>query len=417
MKIYIATLGCKLNQFESRALTENLTENGFEIVSKIEEADVTLVNSCTVTSKADTKSRAVMKRAKKLGQRVVALGCLATTDGEKLLNASFVDAVLGNEEKLRVANLLSEWKNAGQCTVFDDEFPEVADFEKTRAVLKIQDGCNKYCSYCKIPFARGNPRSVSLQKAEEMARSILSRGFHELVLTGINISSYDDDGRGLFELCERLLKLDFDFRLRLSSLQPDELDRRILSLLSHPKFCSQLHLSLQSGSSGVLKRMNRRYDRDFFLHLVEEIRGISPDCAVTTDIINGFPDESEDEFSETVDLIRQAGFSRVHLFNYSRREGTKAAKMEDLPMPLKKKREKILRAEIRSAALSFAKKHWLGKVQSVLFESPSSGYSSEYARVHLHTKDALENQMLEVKILSADYSEDYGIELFAEKGE
>jgi threonylcarbamoyladenosine tRNA methylthiotransferase MtaB len=343
MKIAIRTLGCKLNQFESEAVAESLRKAGHDIVAAMEDSEAVVVNTCTVTNRADYKSRQIMRQAKKLGKFVTAAGCYAATDGDELANCGFVDLVVGNDKKFRIAEFLEGLPiGAGAA---DDGFPEVAGFERTRAFLKIQDGCDKFCSYCKVPYARG--RSVSLEgdRVVSAANRLIDAGFREIVLTGVNTSGYDGTAGGLAGLVGRLLEIPGDYRLRLSSLQPDEFDRGLIPFLAHPNFAAHFHLSLQSGSDAVLKAMNRKYVSGEFLGTVAAIRDAAPDCGITTDIIVGFPTETEKDFKDSVDVVRRAEFTRVHIFAYSPRSGTIAAKMKDLDGGVKKRREAVLKAQ------------------------------------------------------------------------
>lgn len=382
MKIAIRTLGCKLNQFESEAVAESLRKAGHEIVAAMEDSDAVVVNTCTVTNRADYKSRQIMRQAKKLGKFVAAAGCYAATDGDELADCGFVDLVVGNDKKFRIAEFLEGMTNVSAAT--DDGFPEVAGFERTRAFLKIQDGCDKFCSYCKVPYARGRSVSLEGERVVAAARRLVESGFREIVLTGVNTSGYDGAAGGLAGLAGLLLDIPGDYRLRLSSLQPDEFDRRLIAYLTHPNFAAHFHLSLQSGSDNVLKAMNRKYTSGQFLDAVTAIREASPDCGITTDIIVGFPTETEKDFEDSMNVVRKAEFTRVHIFAYSPRSGTAASKMKDLDGTIKKEREAELKARVIETAEKFVRREVLGRSQRVLVESAkkgvSEGYTSNYLR-------------------------------------
>ncbi len=389
MKIFIETVGCKLNQFESQALAESFEGKDFLIAGTLEEADFVVVNTCSVTNRADIKSRQVMKRAKKLGKKVVATGCYATMDYLEIKNGDYADIIVKNnakfsipeiiEGRIRLEEELSELKTAG-------EFPIVRQFERTRAFVKIQDGCDKFCAYCRIPHARGRSRSLAPEAVVKFVGSLVESGYKEVVLTGINISDYRSGPERLYDLLIKVLEIPGDFRLRLSSLQPDEFDVRILELLDTGKLANHFHLSLQSGSKGVLKRMKRDYTPELFLSITGQIRQYDESCGLTTDIIAGFPEETEEEFEETVRLIKEAEFSRAHIFPYSSRPHTAAAVFKDLPADIKKERVRALEEEVYRSAAGFIDRSVLGRDFHVLLETHDNekwtGYTSNYIKVH-----------------------------------
>ncbi|URA10712.1 tRNA (N(6)-L-threonylcarbamoyladenosine(37)-C(2))-methylthiotransferase MtaB [Thermospira aquatica] len=381
MKVTLVTVGCKLNQFESDALAQKLRESGFEVVGSIDKADVVVINTCTVTNSADSKSRQHMKQAKREGKKVVVTGCYATTDGEEILNRGLADIILPNDKKFTLPSLLLESPEEKQ-----EDFPLVVEYERTRAYLKIQDGCNRFCSYCKIPYARGRSRSLPLPEVVRRFRELISGGYKEIILTGVNISDYQDKEATLFTLVSRLLEEKGDFRIRLSSLQPDQFEEAFLTLLHHPKLTPHFHLSLQSGSSEVLQRMRRHYTAEFFLTLCEKIRLARKDTALTTDIIVGFPKETEEEFQKTVELVQKVRFSRVHLFSYSPRAGTWAASQAQLPEELKKRRLHELEQKAIASAESWVKETLLGKPSTVLVEESTDEYSYGYTEHYLYAR-------------------------------
>lgn len=387
-KVHIITLGCKLNQFESKAIADNLSAHGFEITTELNNASHVVVHSCTVTNKADAKSRQMMRKAKRLGKTVIAAGCLATTDKHELKEQSFIDLVVDNSEKYRLGEILLERNEYAQYTLF----PAVRNFERTRGMIKIQEGCDKFCSYCKIPYARGKSVSADPSLLFGQARQLISNDYKELVLTGVNISDYQYQGWDLGKLTEHLLDMEGNFRIRWSSLQPDEFQPEWIELLKHPKFAAHFHLSLQSGSDTVLERMNRHYTGKHFRSLIERIRNIQPDCGITTDIIVGFPGESDREFEETLSLVDAVEFSRVHVFPYSPRANTPAANMKDLNGTIKRDRERKLRKAAISAAERFTRREVIGKSQTVLIETGAEGYTSNYYRFHTKRKEFAVNR-------------------------
>lgn len=381
MKVSIITVGCKLNQFESDALAQLLRANGIEVVDEIETSDVVVINTCTVTNTADSKSRQHMKQAKRQGKKVVVTGCYASTDGEEILQRGLADMILPNEAKFSLASVLLE-------TPIEEkgDFPVVIEYERTRAFLKIQDGCDRFCSYCKIPYGRGKSRSLHALEVKRRFHQLVERGYREIVLTGVNISDYRDGDISLGILLRDLIELSGEFRVRLSSLQPDQVDDPLLSLLSHPKLAPHFHLSLQSGSDAVLARMRRHYTRSAFLDLCDHIRAHRFDTALTTDIIVGFPQESDEEFGQTKDLVQRVKFSRVHLFSYSPRAGTWAAQQPQLADDVKKARLHELEALASQTAEEWTKEVILGKTATVLVEETNGNVSYGYTEQYLYTR-------------------------------
>ncbi len=419
LKIYIETIGCKLNQFESRAIAENLLLKGYEISNNIDNSDYVIVNTCSVTNNADVKSRQVMRKAKIKGKKVIATGCYATTGFDELNTAEYADIVVKNDSKFNIADLIElrpEFdKNHPENIICDHNinsnndraersFPVVKEFERTRAFVKIQDGCDKFCSYCKIPAARGRSRSVEPQAALEFIRNLVKSGYKEIVLTGVNISDYNYSGVMLYDLLKDAILIPGDFRIRLSSLQPDEFDIKLIDLAGKGSAAAKLtphfHLSVQSGSDSVLKRMNRNYSSKYFLELTKIIRERIPDCGITTDIITGFPEETEEEFLETIDLVKKAFFTRVHIFSYSQRSHTKAALMKDIDGNIKKERYRRLEEAAVESGMEFVKRIILCKKYRVLIETREegfwTGYTPNYLKIYTK-KECRENEFFEVK--------------------
>ncbi len=407
MKIYVHTIGCKLNYFESEAVAEDLRKHGHDIVHNLQESDTVIVNTCTVTAKADSKSRQEMKKAKRLGKQVIATGCYATTDFETLTNYDYIDQVIDNKHKLHISDYLEKTK---QHIHPIDEFPVVSRFERTRAFIKIQDGCNKFCSYCKIPYARGRSLSYHPDRIQEALEHLIAEGYKEIVITGVNISDYHFGNTNLTALVELLLKSEGDYRLRLSSLQPDEFDLALVEFVNNPRFARHFHLSLQSGSDGVLKRMNRHYTRADFLNLVHEIRKVCPDCGITTDIIVGFPGETDYEFEETLLLVKKAVFTRVHLFPYSPREGTPAARKKDIPLSIKKNREIQLRKIVHQSLKDFLEKNFLNQKQNILIETHQNGISQGYNSQYLKCSFVSQNPKVNVFTQKTIYNYTFTLE-------
>jgi len=412
-KVSFYTLGCKVNQYETQMLKEKFSDAGYEIAGEEEFADVYIINTCTVTNLSDRKSRQHIRRMKKINpDAVIAVtGCYAQTDPESAAAVEGVCIVAGTNEKNNLVQFVEDYirENGPSRTVVDshiipyeklDVYEEtgiITSMEsRTRAYIKVQEGCDRFCSYCIIPYARGKVRSRGLREVLAEAESLISRGFRELVLTGINTALYgtdfedwkSDDISGIEKLIAAIDGLDGDFRIRLSSLEPNVIDISVAeNLHKYKKLCPHIHLSIQSGSNSVLKRMNRIYDRDEYLAIAEKLRESDPGYAITTDIIVGFPGETDEEFADSIDMIERAGFSKVHAFKYSKRNGTVAAEMKDqVDGVVKNKRSEILISHAEKASEDFCRKN-IGSVRRVLFERLTEdglieGYSDNYIRVY-----------------------------------
>ena len=409
------TLGCKVNAYETEAMEQALVAAGYELRSFEERADVYIINTCSVTNIADRKSRQMLHRAKSLnpGAVVVAAGCYAQAAAESLQEDGSVDLVLGNQEKKDLVRILESYFSEDAApAVYVGDMREAKRYEDlsanrseehTRAFLKVQDGCNQYCSYCIIPFLRGNIRSRRPGEVRREAERLAANGVRELVLTGIHLSSYgrdfknkeerEDFGDGAANLLELLTLLDSVEgieRLRIGSLEPKIATPEFAAGLSKLKhFCPHFHLSLQSGSNATLKRMNRRYTAEEFKAGVEALRAVFPDAAMTTDVIVGFPGESEAEFEESLAFISEIAFYETHIFPYSKREGTKAAAMpEQLSSAVKKERAARLQALNAERQRAFRTRR-LGSVQEMLSEEITEidgeryliGNSREYVKL------------------------------------
>ncbi|MGC8764880.1 MAG: tRNA (N(6)-L-threonylcarbamoyladenosine(37)-C(2))-methylthiotransferase MtaB [Brevinematia bacterium] len=406
MKVFLHTIGCKLNQFETEAIAESLKEKGFTITKNLEESDIVIINSCTVTDKADAKSRQTVNKAKKAGKFTVITGCYATTDFDYLRQLNIADMVLKNDAKFSIPDILSSHFITGYIDTSKlkkTKFPQISFFERTRAFVKIQDGCNKFCSYCKVPFARGISESLNAYNIIESVNALIKNGYKEIVLTGVNISAYNEKNCSLFDLVCHILKIKGEFRIRLSSLQPDEFDIRFIELLDNEKFSPHFHLSLQSGSDSVLKRMNRNYTSQEFVEICNKISAKKNSCGITTDIIVGFPLETDEEFKETLEILSKVNLTRLHIFPYSRRKNTKAASLKDMPYKIKKEREKKIIEEFTKRVKNFIEREILGKPQIVLIEQKEgelfTGYTGNYFKIY-SKKNLKENQFFSLTPLS-----------------
>jgi len=404
MKVYFLTLGCRVNQYETDALRSMFLERGHELAEKPEDADCCVVNTCSVTSEADRKSRQMLRRMARLNPDtiVVAAGCSAETANGKVA----ADVIAGTKERLtivdRAEKLFAERKPLVHET--DHIRPEVSkkdeyhDFgsvlspEGCRAFMKIEDGCDSFCTYCIIPFARGRVASRSSEACIKEARYLVSKGFKEIIVSGIHLCSYGKDrGEDIMSLANLLREIDSVEgleRLRLGSLEPISMTDDFIDALAGLKHvCPSFHLSLQSGSDAVLKRMNRHYDSKGYASRVERLRERFPDMSLTTDIIVGFPGETDEEFEETMEFAKKMNFARIHVFPYSLREGTKAAEMKQVAHEVKKQREARLLALASDLSSEFAK-GLTGKEEEILIEkvtgSVASGYTRNYVRAEAH---------------------------------
>ena len=408
------TLGCKVNQYDSQAMLELFLKAGYEARDFHERADVYVINSCVVTGTGEKKSLQAVRRAMKQnpGADVILAGCLAQKDAEGLLSRG-LRLVIGNQRRNEIVSLLNEAvANDTGIAAVDSvlrvpfEKMEIANFDgHTRAVMKIQEGCDRYCAFCIIPYVRGGIRSRDVKDVREEALRLSLAGYSEVVLTGIHLSSYGRDlgGAGtLLDAIRAAAEAPGIRRIRLGSLEPViATDEFVTELSKINKLCPQFHLSLQSGSDRVLKSMRRRYTALEYLAAARRLQAAFPGCALTTDVITGFPGETEEEFGETLNFCREAGFARIHVFPYSRREGTPAASMDgQLPKAVKEERARRLIALGEELAENY-RQSLLGTVQDVLFEEESadgaSGYTPQY--VEVYARGARQGQIAPVRLL------------------
>ena len=413
MKAALHNLGCKVNAYETEAMQQILEEAGYEIVPFSEYADVYVINTCSVTNMADRKSRQMLHRAKKQNPDaiVVGAGCYVQTKEAQALVDESIDIVIGNNKKHELVPLLREYEASHRkmACVADinhekqayEELSLSRTAEHTRAFIKVQDGCNQFCTYCIIPFARGRVRSRELPDVLQEIRTLAKSGYREVVLTGIHLSSYGvDNGESLLHLIEAVHELEGIERIRLGSLEPrivtDAFAKRLSEL---PKICPHFHLSLQSGCDTVLSRMNRRYDTAEYEAGCALLRRYFEHPAITTDVIVGFPGETDEEFETTERYLERIHFYEMHIFQYSRREGTKAAAMPDqVPEAVKKERSVKLLALGHRMSEEF-RRYYLGRQVTALLEEEFLydgkryyiGYTKEYVKVAVETKKDLSN--------------------------
>ena len=435
--VAFCTLGCKVNQYETNAMIEQFIKKKYTIKEFNEEADIYIINTCTVTNMADRKSRQMLRRAKELNPNsiIVACGCYAQVAKEELAKIPEIDLIYGTNEKNKIADLIEEkmteevlkTKKDGKeketkvtDVMYQKEFLDfgVTDYtEKTRAVIKVQDGCDRFCSYCIIPYARGHVRSRKIQNVVEEIKNIAQKGIKEVVITGIHLASYGKDFKPhaqLIDLLEEINKIDGIERIRLGSLEPTLITVEFLDRLSKlEKICDHFHLSLQSGCDETLKRMNRRYTTKEFEEGVELIRKYYKNVALTTDIIVGFPGETDEEFNKTYEFLKKINFYQMHIFKYSPRKGTKAAVMPNqIDGNIKEQRSTKLIELSHNNEIKYNEKE-VGKELEVLWEEKEGdyikGHTKNYKVVKIPYKN-IENTISKAKIENVEKLELIGVE-------
>ena len=442
--VAFCTLGCKVNQYETNAMIEQFIKKGYTIKEFNEKADIYIINTCTVTNMADRKSRQMLRRAKELNPNsiIVACGCYAQVAKEELEKIPEIDLIYGTNEKNKIADLVdslgtshfassiplaSKTENDNKIketkvtdVMYQKEFLDfgVTDYtEKTRAVIKVQDGCDRFCSYCIIPYARGHIRSRKIQNVVEEIKTIAQKGIKEVIITGIHVASYGRDIKeniGLIDLLEEINKIDGIKRIRLGSLEPTLITEEFLERLTKlEKICDHFHLSLQSGCDETLKRMNRRYTTEEFKKCTELLRKAYPNVALTTDIIVGFPGETDEEFNKTYEFLKEINFYQMHIFKYSPRKGTKAAVMPNqIDGNIKEQRSAKLIELSHNNEIKYNEKE-IGKELEVLWEEKEGeyikGHTTNYKVVKIPYKP-IENTISKAKIEKVENLELIGVE-------
>ena len=400
MKFYIETLGCKVNSYESDYIKKSLVNNGFLEVEDYTKASIIIVNTCTVTNESDHKS---LKRVRKLKRECpdsifVVCGCSVQNNKELYENLG-IDILLGNVGKSKISNLLLEYLSNKKTYEYitknrnlEFEDMEIDEFHHTRAFIKIQDGCDNFCSYCVIPFVRGKNRSKSHESIINEANALVKKGHIEIVLTGIDTGSYNNQGYDLVDLINELSNIEGLIRIRLSSVEITQLNDKFLKMLeTNSKFCNHLHIPIQSGSDMILKKMNRKYDLEYFKNKINEIRKIRNDISITTDLIVGHPYETEELFNETINTIKEIRFSKVHVFPYSIRNGTVSSMMEEkVDESIKKDRVRQV-IKLSNILEEEYYNRFIGKNVSVLIEEIKDnmgiGHTSNYLKVSVPNID------------------------------
>ena len=402
--VAIETLGCKLNQAESESIALKFVKNGFKLVPPSEVTDIYILNTCTVTSTADRKSRYLLRLARRRNPHatIIAIGCYADRDAEGIDKLKCVDLILRNSEKENLPELIERKRRQTSHGTYE------TDVLRTRSMIKIQEGCDHFCSYCIVPYVRGHERSLPSDKIVEEVNSRVNIGFKEIVLTGTKIGAYQP---GLETLIRRILDETDVQRIRLSSLQPNDITDGLLELWNDNRLCRHLHLPLQSGSDSVLKRMNRPYKIFDYESAVKRIRKSIPQVAITTDIIVGFPGETDDEFEESYRFCQHMSFVNLHVFSYSERPGTAAAAMpHQISETIKKERSKKMLKLARDSAACFSEQ-FCGATMPVLWESEISpgvwdGLTDNYIRVMTHSSRSLKNEIINAR-LSDTYNKSF----------
>ncbi len=415
MKVNIYTLGCKVNFYESNLMKEKLIDAGYTYTD-MDDSDIIIINTCSVTNTADNKSLKAARHAAGLGKNVIVVGCSSQNKEEAYEKIDGVNVILGNKGKSDIVSYIQKYFDKNERIIGVSDIQKVSfeemkvnNFDKTRAFVKIQDGCNNYCSYCIIPYLRGDVRSKKSDDVINEVKSLIESGHKEIVLTGIHTGHYGSDINESFAgLLKKLVKIDGLLRLRISSVEITELNDEFLDVLKNSQvLVDHIHIPLQSGSNTVLKRMNRKYDKDYFINKIDTIRSIRPDISITTDLIVGFPGETEDEFNETIDTLNIIKFSKIHVFPYSRRKGTPADLMDNqIDEKVKKERvSKIINLSKELEQDYFSK--FIGKELVFIPEVYKNGYLIGHTGIYILVRalgdEKLLKQDINVKLEKLEY--------------
>lgn len=417
MKVFFTTFGCKVNQYETQEMSELLCSAGFSIMNNHKEADIIIVNSCTVTAEGVRKVRQTIRKLNKENPTAIMIltGCASQAEPHINKDLPEIDILMGNRNDTDIVDIINKYLdthtflNAHKNHLREDVFcgTGITKFDgHTRAFLKIQDGCDRYCAYCLIPYARGFSRSKSLEMIDKELNALNDNGYKEIVFVGINLSDYGKNTPyslpDALELAEKYTNIE---RVRLGSLEPDHITKEMIERLAKiSKLCPQFHISLQSGSDSVLKKMNRHYTSKEYEELTINLRSAFPDATITTDILTGFPTETEEEFLETLEFAKKIKFEKAHIFPYSVREGTNAASLPQLQKSVKEERAKTLTLATNETRKKFLKEQ-IGKTVNVLFETDkpnyTEGYTENYTPVRVYDCERRAGQILKVTITDA----------------
>lgn len=420
MKFYIYTLGCKVNTYESRVMADLLINSGYEEVENEKEADILIVNTCSVTNNADRKSAKTIRKMAKEQKILVVTGCFSQVSKQEVLEIEGVSIVLGNKNKTKIVSYIEEYQKEKKKQDRVEKLKQVSfekmklnNFNKTRAFVKIEDGCNNFCSYCIIPFTRGNVRSKKREEVLEEVETLVKNGHKEIVLTGIHTGNYKVENYDFASLLEEIVQIKGLERLRISSIEMNEINDRVLKVIEKSSILvDHMHIPLQSGSDKILKEMNRKYNKEDFIQKIETIRKIRPCMSITTDVIVGFPKEGKKEFEETIETIKKIEFSKLHVFPYSKRKGTKAAAMkEQVDENTKKERTHILLNLSKELEQKYMEKY-IGKevtfIPEVWKENYLIGHTQNYLLVKAKGKKQELNKDIKVKITEINYPYEIG---------
>lgn len=415
MKIFIETLGCKVNTYESEVIKEEFLRNGYELADNLSDANVIVVNTCSVTNQSDAKSRKVIRNARKNNKNaiLVVCGCSSQNHQDELKDLG-ADILIGNKDKSKIYDYVNNYENKqiiNYYNMINTDFEKMSldnYSERTRAFVKIQDGCNNYCSYCIIPYLRGTIRNKDLNDAIDEINTLVNNGFKEIVLTGIHTGSYPE----LVNLIHEISKNDKLERIRISSIEATEINDEFLNeLKNNKKICNHMHIPVQAACDNTLKKMNRKYDMNKYKEIINKIREVRPDINITTDLIVGFPTETEEDFLESYNNAKEIKFGKIHVFPYSKRDGTVAAKMKSVVTDAKKKERTHKMITLSNKLENEYYTKFLGKNLSVLveevFDKYCTGHTDNYIKVIINKK--LEhNKFYNVKINKVDNCNVYG---------
>ena len=419
MKARIITLGCKVNQFETQAMFQTLSENGYEIVGENENADISIINSCAVTQASEQKAVKLIHRIRRENPDtvIVLTGCMAQAFPKSSENLSEVDIVLGNKRRADLIPTLKKYFSDMRKFTFVEDYAKKDEYEnlsidsfmnRTRAFLKIEDGCNRFCSYCIIPYARGRVRSCTLDYIRNEVQTLAKNGYKEIVIIGINLSSFGSDSGLKFSDAVKTACESANVRIRLGSLEPESMDMETLKeFAKYSNFCPQFHLSLQSGCDETLKRMNRHYTSAEYAEIVGNIRKVFANPSITTDVMVGFAGETDEEFKQSLEFVKSIGFAKVHIFPYSRRKGTAADKYANQISPdIKKIRAAEMAKETAETSKAFLQSQ-VGRIEKVLIETRNKngryeGYTMNYTPVFVEADESYINKVVDVLITGVE---------------
>lgn len=399
MKVAFRTLGCRLNQYEMDALAAQFKDNGYEVSEQEHNADIVVVNTCTVTNQSNQKSRQAISHATRVnpGARMIITGCMTESHAGQLQQKFPNATIINNKAKSAIFHSVDSLLKGGSPVLSDKDFDlfsyqSFTEMFHTRSLVKIQDGCDNFCTFCIIPFVRGRAISRPSEKVLENVRDVVAKGAKEIVLTGVNISRYNHEGLGFSGLLEQILDVEGDFRVRISSIEPDRFNDHFFSLVGHPKLAPHLHLCLQSGSDRILLQMRRMYSVKDYMKIVENVRKKDPLFNFTTDVIVGFPGETEQEFADTMKLSKEVGFGHMHIFKYSVRQNTRAARMpEQVNEKIKTERSRRMH-ELAAKLQKDYRATFDNTEQRILVEKWENGMASGYNGYYVPMQFASENK-------------------------